>query len=353
MSFTRRGFLQGLALGAVAGTAKAGSVTYFPGYPGRMGLLHDSTLCVGCRSCEYACNKVNELAPPTAPIGDLGVMAAPRKITDKLYTVVNRYQEATPDRPAVFRKHQCMHCNEPCCASVCFVKAFRKTPEGPVLYDPELCVGCRYCVFACPYYALAYEYADPLTPRVVRCTMCYPRIKQKLPPACAEVCPTGAIQYGPREGLLQVAHERIRKYPGRYQAEIFGENEYGGTSWLTLAGIPYGRLGLPEHLPREPLPNLTTGFLSLAPLVTAIFPGLLAGFYTFSKRRQRVADEEQAELVVRERARAQADLKARLEAAAREARLDRQIAVEEAVKEALRSASVPAAPVRGEEEKHG
>ncbi|MBW1870780.1 MAG: 4Fe-4S binding protein, partial [Deltaproteobacteria bacterium] len=237
-----------------------------------------------------------------------------------------------------YRKHQCMHCNEPCCASVCFVDAFTKTPEGPVLYDPELCVGCRYCVFACPYNALAYEYEDPLTPRVVRCTMCYPRIKKGLNPACADACPTGAIVYGKRKDLIRLADERIRKYPERYINHIFGEHEWGGTSWLTLAGIPLKEMDLPQNAGPEPLPNLTTGFLSLAPIVAALFPGLLAGVYAFSKRTDNLNQAEKDSLLNEAKATADQQLKDELAAAEHKAQRDQEYAISLAVKDALREA---------------
>jgi len=301
MSTSRRGFLKGVAAGALAASsAKAGSTEHFSGYAGRYGLLHDTTLCIGCRSCEFACNEVNGLPAPETPINDKKIFSEKRGTSEKLYTVVNSYGSA-----GIFRKHQCMHCNEPCCASVCFVNAFTKTPEGPVLYDPDVCVGCRYCVFACPYYALAYEYDDPVTPRVVRCTMCYPRIKEGKIPACAEACPTGAIQFGRRDELIQVAHKRFDKYPDRYVKHIFGEHEWGGTSWLTLAGVPFEQLGLPKDPTLEPLPNLTTGFLSLAPIVAAIFPGLLAGMYAFTKRKEQLAEDEKGKLLADAEARAE------------------------------------------------
>lgn len=338
MSVSRRGFIKGAALGTlVAGTARAGAVKHFAGYPDRMGLLHDTTLCVGCRSCEFACNEANGLPPPKAPIDDKQVFEKTRRNDETLYTVVNRYD-------GIFRKHQCMHCNEPCCASVCFVKAFEKTPEGPVLYDPEVCVGCRYCVFACPYNALAYEYDDPLTPRVVRCTMCYPRIKQGKNPACADACPTGAIRYGRREDLIKVAHERMRKYPGRYVNHIFGEHEYAGTSWLTLAGVEFEKLGLPKDLSTQPLPVLTTGFLSLAPLAAAIFPVLLGGFYVFTKRRAVRAEEEQRAVLEKTRREARREMEEKIAALKQAAELDQKYAVEQAVKDALREAAQPPKP---------
>ncbi len=265
--------------------AAASGLHRFDGPPDRLGLLHDTALCIGCRSCEAACNAVNGLPPPTPPVGDPRAFAAHRRLSDRRLTVVNRYVPGAPGRPPIFRKHQCMHCNEPCCASVCFVGAFEKTPQGPVLYHPELCVGCRYCVLACPYYALAFEYADPASPRVVRCTFCAPRIAAGGIPACAEACPTGAIQFGRRADLLTLAHARLGKYPERYEPHIFGEHEYGGTSWLTLAAAPLTTLELPADAPYEPLPNLTTGFLALAPVAAAVVPGLAAGLYAVTRRR--------------------------------------------------------------------
>jgi len=339
MSISRRGFIKGVAAGSlVAGTAKAGGTEHFTGHPGTMGLLHDTTLCVGCRSCEHACAEVNDNPTPEKPVGDMSMFGERRRNDDELYTVVNRYRKAEGTKPAVYRKHQCMHCQEPCCASVCFVKAFTKTPEGPVLYDPDVCVGCRYCVFACPYYALAYEYEDPAAPRVVRCTMCYDRIKEGKNPACADACPTGAIVFGERAELIEVARERMRKYPGRYVNHIFGEHEYGGTSWLTLAGIPFRELDLPEDVTHDPLPNLTTGFLSLAPLVAAIFPGLLAGIHAFTKSRDRHAADAARTAAEAEREHGARAMEEALAAAERQASRDVEHATARGIRDGRRQA---------------
>jgi formate dehydrogenase iron-sulfur subunit len=333
---SRRGFLGGLAAGTATllGGRSAGAHDHFPGYAGRLGLLHDTTLCVGCRSCEVACSKENQLpAPP--PVGASAVLDKPRRTSDRLLTVVNRYQAGAG---RVFRKQQCMHCNEPCCASVCFVRAFTKTPEGPVLYNPDLCVGCRYCVMACPYNALAYEFDNPTTPRVMRCTMCYPRIKKGQPPACAAACPNGAITFGQREQLLAVARARMSKQPSRYLDHIFGEHEYGGTSWLVLAGVPFAQLGLPRGAGTEPLPSLTSGFLSVVPLVLAIYPGLLLGIYSFTKRKEKLSQAELARAVAETIARADEQTKQKLAAAAASAASDKEKAIAQAVKKALAEA---------------
>ncbi len=344
MSVSRRGFLTGAAFGGAslaAGRALGGGgVHHFAGHPGRYGLLHDTTLCVGCRSCEVACQKVNGMPQTPGAVGDKSAFAAERRVTPDLLTVVNRY-DGDGGAP-VFRKHQCMHCNEPCCASVCLVRAFTKTPEGPVLYDPDVCMGCRYCVAACPYNALSYEYDEPLTPRVMRCTMCYDRITAaggpKLP-GCAEACPNGAITFGRRDELIELARDRIKKNPGRYINHIFGEHELGGTSWMLLAGTPFSRLGLHDELSHTPLPEIGTSFLSVVPLVITIYPGLLAGFYSFSKRKERLAAEEARAALAAERARADKELKEKLEAAAKKAAADKEKAVEAAVKKATAAAA--------------
>jgi Fe-S-cluster-containing dehydrogenase component len=318
-----------------AGTTEAGTTKKFEGYPGRYGLLHDTTLCVGCRSCEVACKEVNGLPPDEKPVGDTEIFDSVRRTTDTSLTVVNRYVDAEGEGSDVYRKLQCMHCNEPCCATVCPVHAFEKTPEGPVLYHAELCMGCRYCVMACPYYALAYEYEDPLKPKVMRCTMCYDRIKEGLLPGCAEACPMGAITFGTREELIEIGRERIRKFPDRYINHIFGEHEFGGTSWMILAGESFGTLGLDEGVVSEPLPAIATSYLGVVPLVITIYPGLLMGMYAFNKRQQAVAKKEREAAVTKALADAEEDNKKKMATAAERAKKDKERAVDAAVKKAL------------------
>jgi Fe-S-cluster-containing dehydrogenase component len=336
MSVTRRGLLLGATGTLALHSADAGTIEHFEGYPGRYGLLLDTTLCVGCRSCEVACKEVNELPPFEGNvIDDHSVFEEQRRSTDTTLTVVNRYRDALSGEPAVFRKLQCMHCNEPCCAAVCPVHAFSKTPEGPVLYDAEVCMGCRYCVMACPYYALAYEYDKAVTPRVMRCTMCYSRIKDGLNPACADACPVGAIAFGRREQLLGVARERIRKFPERYINHVYGEHEFGGTSWMILSGIPFEEMDLYPGVTHESLPAIGTSYLGVVPLIITIYPGLLAGFYAFSKRRERLAREERGAAVKEALAAAELEAQQKLAKAAEKARKDQEKAVEKAVRQAL------------------
>ena len=144
---------------------------------------------------------------------------------DKEWTVVNKYRPASLDKD-VFRKTQCMHCEEPACASACFVKAFTKNPDGSVTYDPTLCVGCRYCMVACPFNIPGYTYDRALNPLVQKCTLCHPRLQEGKLPGCVEACPTGALVFGKRKDLIKIAWDRINAHPERYQGHVYGEHDH-------------------------------------------------------------------------------------------------------------------------------
>jgi len=161
----RRDFLKGcLACGVTAATVSVAGTNAmaagsFEGYPDAMGVLVDLTRCVGCRSCEAACNKEQNLPEPDQAFDDLSVFNEKRRTTEKAYTVVNEYQVA--DKETLFRKMQCNHCNEPACLTSCFVNAYTKTKEGAVIYNSKVCVGCRNCMIACPFNIPAYSYSSP------------------------------------------------------------------------------------------------------------------------------------------------------------------------------------------------
>jgi formate dehydrogenase iron-sulfur subunit len=149
-----------------------------------------------------------------------------------------------------------MHCESPTCASVCPVGAFRKDPAGPVVYDGTRCIGCRYCIMACPFDVPKYQW-DRAVPLVQKCSLCAGRIAGGRGPACAEVCPTGATQFGERPALVAEARKRLAAEPAKYTGRIFGLEEVGGTSVLMLAGVPFGQLGIRAVERREALPLLT------------------------------------------------------------------------------------------------
>jgi Fe-S-cluster-containing dehydrogenase component len=219
-----------------------------------VGVLVDTTACIGCRKCEWACNRANQLPDqPLEVFENVSVFASHRRPDATHYTVVNRFPGATPAAAPVHVKSQCMHCIEPACASACLVSALKKQTNGAVTYDPWRCMGCRYCMVVCPFGVPAYEYHNPTTPRVRKCSFCYARVTDEgRLPACVEVCPPQCLIFGGRDELLQLAHRRIRMDPDRYVDHVFGETEAGGTSWLYLASVPFPELLFPTLAPEAP-----------------------------------------------------------------------------------------------------
>ncbi|MEJ2190421.1 MAG: 4Fe-4S dicluster domain-containing protein [Acidobacteriota bacterium] len=165
--------------------------------------LVDITRCVGCRKCEKACNEVNKLPTPEVDFDDPTVFERQRRPDHGAFTVVNRHCSGSLDHrnrlmPA-YAKIQCMHCQDPACASACPTGALQKTDSGAVRYDVSRCIGCRYCMLACPFQMPAYEYEEAVAPRVRKCTFCFERVVEHgLQPACASICPEEAITFGRR-----------------------------------------------------------------------------------------------------------------------------------------------------------
>lgn len=341
-SNSRRNFLKWLtAAGAAVTLPKtARGHEYFAGYPDSYAVLHDTTLCIGCRKCEAACNKVNDLPTPKEPFTDLKVLDEKRRTDDTHYTVVNKY-DAGPDAGGgpVFRKQQCNHCKEPACASACFVSAFTKTPEGAVVYNPSVCVGCRYCLMACPFNVPAYEYNNAGSPTVVKCTMCYPRVIEGKLPGCVEACPEEALTFGKREDVITIARERIRKYPGRYIDHIYGEYEMGGTNWMYITGAPFEKVGLRTDLGVTPAPELTAGALGIVPVIVGLWPALLGGIYLISQRKDKISAKEKATAVEEAVGKTQKAADEAMAKAKEHAAKEKDKAVETAVKKAMEEAA--------------
>jgi formate dehydrogenase iron-sulfur subunit len=341
----RRKFLGLLGAGGISAVlgkaAHAAGNKHFEGYPDSFGVLFDATRCIGCRRCEAGCNKVNNLPPPPEPFDDLSVLDKKRRTHAWTYTVVNRYDHIPGVAGAVFRKDQCQHCLEPACASACFVKAFTKTPQGGVIWDGSVCVGCRYCMIACPFNIPTFEYDQVLAPRIMKCTLCNPQITsgQLTVPGCVGACPVEALVYGKRTDLINIARARISEFPNRYLNHLYGEHEMGGTSWLYLSGVPFRNIGMREDLGVTPAPELTSGALAAVPLVAGLWPVLLLGIYAVNKRKDQVAEEEKQAAVTSALDRAKAEAKESLDKALAKANADTKKAIEQEVKKALEEAA--------------
>jgi formate dehydrogenase iron-sulfur subunit len=238
-------------------------------------ILYDSTKCVQCGRCETACSTWQGLP-----------LDAPKKLSANRLTVLEDH-DGHPVR------RMCMHCEDPACASVCPVGALEKTKAGPVKYDGSKCMGCRYCLMACPFDVPRYEW-DSAVPVVKKCVMCFDRVSEGKAPNCTRFCPAGAIKFGERDELLAEAKGRIAARPDRYHPSVYGEKEAGGTSVLIIAAVPPEKLGLPTDVPKEALPGRTWAVLSRLPGVVAAGAAFCLGTWWVIERRNKLADEKLA-----------------------------------------------------------
>jgi formate dehydrogenase iron-sulfur subunit len=205
------------------------------------------------------------------------------------YTVVQSF-----NNDQTFVRRMCMHCEQPTCVSACLVGAFTKMETGAVLYDESKCIGCRYCMQACPFEVPRYEWTS-LTPRVQKCRMCYEKVAAGGKTACADACPVEATLFGERDELIAEARKRIDANPGGYVDYIYGLKEVGGTSVLYISNVPFDQLGFPMTVPKEPIPELSWKVLSQIPKYSVAAGVVLFGIHWITQRRSEVARFEAEE----------------------------------------------------------
>lgn len=236
-------------------------------------ILVDTTRCIGCYACEDACSNR---------------WGFPRTETHELSSIKNTVVQ---DWDGVYVPRLCMHCENPTCASVCPVGAFHKTKEGPVIYDANKCIGCRYCMQACPFLVPKYQWNKP-NPKVTKCDMCYDRITKGKKPACVEACPAEARIFGRRDDLIAEAHNRIRISPAQYYPHVFGELEAGGTSVIYLSPKEFVAIGFNPHLPNHALSEYTWNMMSKIPGYVFWGSTLMTGLWWLTNRKKEVARYE-------------------------------------------------------------
>jgi formate dehydrogenase iron-sulfur subunit len=240
-------------------------------------ILYDSTLCIGCKLCEGACAERWGL-----PYDEK--IAAEETISAHKLTTIETHGER-------YSRRLCMNCAQPACASVCPVGALQKTALGPVVYDESKCMGCRYCMQACPFQVPSYEWNARL-PKMRKCDMCSERQQAGKLTACGEACPVGATKCGDRDALVAEARQRLAEKPDQYYGKIYGLTEAGGTSVLYLSSVPFEQIGLRVGIPQEPLPALTWRVLELVPDIVTTGSVLLGGIWWITNRRSEVERKE-------------------------------------------------------------
>jgi formate dehydrogenase iron-sulfur subunit len=235
-------------------------------------ILVDITKCIGCRSCEQACKQIHGFP-----------METESRLSPTAFTVVEDHRDR-------FVRRMCMSCQDPACASACLVGALKKTDLGPVTYDSSKCIGCRYCIVACPFNVPRYEWSK-LVPFVRKCDMCYARQVKGQLPACVEACPVEASIAGWRDEILEEAERRVL-LDSKYVKHIYGSEEAGGTSVFFISDVPFEKLGF-TAVPTQEMPTLTAAALGDVPTVVLVGGSLLAGLYWITNRRKQVVLSEQ------------------------------------------------------------
>jgi formate dehydrogenase iron-sulfur subunit len=281
--------------------------------------LIDIANCIGCRACQVACKQWNEKeGEETSLEADLGFQN-PAVLSARTYTLIAFHEMENAASPggveSAFVMQRCLHCLEPACVSACPTTALERQPDGPVSYQVDECIGCRYCMLACPWDVPTADW-NTRAPKISKCTHCADRVAQPVPiafngqalsgdehnrfsgsiatPACVKACPADALLYGTREEMLAVAHKRIAARPDKYVNHVYGEKELGGTSVLYLSKVPFEKLGFPTY-GDKPFPAFTrTALGAVPPAVIGVGALLGASYAFFRKRAQRVADEAAA-----------------------------------------------------------
>ena len=271
--------------------------------------LVDITNCIGCRACQVACKQWNDREGEVTELNAHLGFQNPATLSAKTYTLISFHEMENPEKPsgldAAFVMRRCFHCLEPGCVSACPTTALERRADGPVVYDADKCIGCRYCMLACPWDVPTAEW-DRLAPKIEKCTHCADRTSQPAPvafngtpappeetkrfletiatPACVKACPADALRYGTREEMLAVAHKRISDRPDKYVDHIYGEKELGGTSVVYLSAVPFEKLGFPTF-GEKPFPAYTAAALGLVPPAVMALGAMLGAAYSVFKRR--------------------------------------------------------------------
>jgi formate dehydrogenase iron-sulfur subunit len=268
----RRGFLKtSVVIGGTALSGKKLNAQEQHDPEEFVGILVDTTRCIGCRACEVACGEEHDMLVPD--VANDMALEKRRTTDDKQWTVVNKYATEKGD---VFVKTQCMHCYQAACTAACPTVAMEQTKGGPVKWNTGRCIGCRFCMVSCPFNMAKFEYHE-WNPKIQKCNMCFERVEAGQKPACVKACPTDALMFGTRVKNLEIARHRIYSYPDKYVHHIYGENEVGGTGYIYLSAVPFEQIGFRTDLGKTPYPEYTKEFLYAVPMILFGVPAFLLG----------------------------------------------------------------------------
>ncbi len=259
------------------------------------GMFVDTSICTGCKACQVACKEWNglEAEPSHFKFDSTKGYAVAANFTGNSYDntgqlsatdwrhvrFIEQFSDTRDEARWLFMSDSCKHCNDAGCLNACPVKAIIRTDLGNVFIQQETCIGCKYCIPACPFGVISYS---EKTNTVHKCTLCNDRISNGLGTACAKACPTGSILFGDVAELRQKADARLAqlKSLGQNKANIYGLSEAGGLNVFYLLLDKPSVYGQPEN------PVVPQRRLALNSVVTVVGAALmgLAALVSFRER---------------------------------------------------------------------
>ena len=250
-------------------------------------ILYDSTKCTACRGCQVACKQWNEHGGEETE--NYGSYENPSDLSPETWVRMRFIETEHYGKFAwLFSRSACMHCEDASCSIVCPTGAIFKTDEGFVHIDQDWCIGCAYCLAACPF---TVPHTEPPKGTARKCTLCSDRVPQGLLPACVEICPTAALTFGDRAELIAGAKARVDELVagGQSEANLYGETELGGLGVMQVLQKPPSFYGIPEA-PRQATNNV---FIQWAGgIATAIALAAIPFMWIFKRGRQ-IEEKEQ------------------------------------------------------------
>ena len=259
--------------------------------------LIDVSVCIGCKACQVACMEWNDLRDEVGECD--GTYNAPQDLTPSSFEVMrfSEYENEEGDLEWLIRKDNCMHCAEPGCLKACpSPGAIVQYANGIVDFNSEHCIGCGYCVAGCPFNIPRISKKDN---KAYKCTLCSDRVYHGLEPACVKSCPTGSIQFGTKEQMLDYGAHRVEKLKERgfENAGIYDPAGVGGTHVVYVlqhADKPEIYSGLPKDPHISPTVELWKGVTK--PIMSAVLGvSVLAGFFHYMKKGPKEEPEDDPE----------------------------------------------------------